>query len=174
MPVPMDAKISAVASRIKTAAERHVNLTLQVEEEFTLASGYQLVSRRERRNRMVPPGGGREFYVEVAAQGPVEVVETSAAGAATVTGHTINVWLVYGYEEDTSTSTWRQIVESRNPQGVAVEFRQFCGYDTTPSGPILYQQPKWQYDVIPLGQSGGQQDYAHLMSGPIQVDDMQD
>jgi len=176
MPVPMPAKRQALAGRVKTAAERHVPHSWVVSQEHRLASEYGAVSRRDRREVMVPSDGDRDAYAEVLCIGS-ETIRTDTGGQAREVAHTFQIWLVYEFEDGVTSSTWDDITEGTDPDGVATDLRQTRGYYDTPEGRILYQQPDFSgpqgggNDIIPLGDSGGQQDRAHRLQGTIRIDD---
>jgi len=168
----MATKRQDLADRFRAAAERHVPLTLQLEQRHRLASEPDLVSRRQRKSVMSPGGGGREFYVEILPQGSV-TLRTSTGGEAQDVGHTFSMWFIYGYEDAGSRETFDRLTEGVAPAGVAVELRGLDGYQTTPDGKVLYQQPDFDdgQDLIPLGTSGGDIDRAHLLTGTVRIDD---
>jgi len=170
MPVPMSTKRQALADVIRSAATQHVGHGINIEQRHRLVSEFGAVSRRDRRKVMVPSNTDTTFYCEL-INGAQQTLRQDTGGAAQEVGHAFNVWLVYGYEDSASSSTWDKITEGHNPHGVTRELRQKEGYFPTPDGKILYQQPDFTYDIIPLGTNGGGFDSAHVLQGTIRIDD---
>jgi hypothetical protein len=170
MPVSISTKLDDLEDTIRTAATRHVSHGINIEQEHRLASEYDAVSRRDRRKVMVPSDADRELYCELIEDGQT-VLREDTGGVAQEVGHSVSVWLILGYEDGTSQALFRQMTEGHDPDGMTRELRQLDGYQTTSEGKILYQQPDFDYDIIPIGQNGGGFDSAHVLRGTIRIDD---
>jgi hypothetical protein len=156
----------ALRDAIATAAARHRD-GLTLETHHRLAAEFNIVSPRVRDNVMGRPAYYCEVLPDTASTGA-----SNTAGTAQSVAHSFEVWLAFEYEESdgyegSTQETFDQLCEGLAPNGILPELRG-RSVETIGGKPVTFLDPEGpDFDIIPLGERGGDFDRAHRLTFTI-------
>lgn len=152
-----------------TAGADNYETGLTTETHHRLASDFDVVNRRTRREVMGDPF----YYAEILPSGS-PTGNQLASGSASAVEHAFEVWLIYEFEESDTYSgstqeTFDNITEGLSPNGILPKLREESVRQVSGKN-VTYREPtNIDKDILPLGSDSGTWDRAHILQFEIAI-----